>query len=160
LGTPEINSTTLQEFSNWDVEYDKPIGYLPTSESALYYVDEKGNNHLTHKRLGWFKSSIYVGQEPLTINTPYWIKGNATIYQLYETMKYEVVLTLSKNASTRYSIIKVEYGADIPLPNIIKEGYVFEGWKILGGDEKDAPVKSMKMPPKNIELYAVFKKEE
>jgi hypothetical protein len=156
LGTPKVDTNTMQEITSKSIKFNETIGELPNSESVIYVEYGEENNkkkYPAYTWLGWFKTSIKGANSiPLNANTPYWIKGNSTIYQLYQTASFLVDFIVD---GKRYSSVKVEYGTSIPMPQLIKNGYTFKGWEFTY-DGKTQILTSFKMPPFAVTLTAVF----
>lgn len=159
LGTPKVDTTTMQEITSKQVQNGVAIGELPTSESlpSVEYGEE--NNKKTYNPytwLGWYKNSIPTTSGKVESTTPYWLTQSTTIYQLYETASYQVTYIVDGNI---YSTVSVEYGTSIPMPQLIKSGYTFKGWEFTY-DGKSQILTSMKMPPFAITLTAIFEENK
>lgn len=158
VGTPKIGDN-MQEFTNKPISYGEYLGELPNSESVVYVEYGEQNNkkqYAVYTRLGWYKTPIKVdGQEMLTASTPYWLNGSTTIYQLYQTASFQAKYMVD---GKEYSTVDVEYGGSIPMPRLIKQGYTFKQWDIVG--QNGEKVVGSKMPPFAITLTAVFTENE
>lgn len=155
LGTPKVDTTTMLEITNKQVQNGVAIGELPTSESlpsVKYGKEGEEQTYYPYTWLGWYKNSIPTTSGKVESTTPYWLTQSTTIYQLYQTASYQVTYIVDGNT---YSSVQVEYNASVPMPQLIKSGYTFNGWKyVYNGVEQ--VLTSMKMPPFAITLTAVF----
>ena len=159
LGTPKVDTTTMQEITNKEVQNGIAIGELPDSAtpSVKYGEENKQKTYYPYSNGGWYKTSIKgANSEKLTESTLYWLNGSTTIYQLYDIASYEVTYIVDGNT---YSSVQVEYGTSIPMPRLIKSGYTFKGWNFTY-DGKTQTLTSMKMPPFAITLTAVFEENK
>lgn len=154
LGTPKIDEETMQEITSKQVEYGKAIGVLPTSIALPTIEYGEGTDkkiYTPYTWLGWYKTPIKgENSQRLLENTLYWLKSSTTIYQLYETSKYLATYIVDDKV---YSTVEVEYGTQIPLPQLSKENKVFKGWKF---DYNNKVVTSLTMPPFDAKLTAIF----
>lgn len=159
LGTPQIDTSTMQEITSKQVQNGVAIGTLPNSEtpSVKYGESGKEKTYYPYSNGGWYKTSIKgENSQKLTASTPYWLKGSTTIYQLYDTASYQVTYIVEGNT---YSSVSIEYGTSIPMPRLIKSGYTFKGWE-FNYNGKSQTLTSMKMPPFDITLTAVFEENK
>ncbi len=159
LGSPKIDTSTMQEITSKQVQNGVAIGQLPNSESIVYVEYGEENNkkqYPVYTWRGWYKTPIITqGQEQLTASTPYWLNGSTTIYQLYETASYQAKYIVD---GKEYSTVDIEYGASIQMPKLIKSGYTFKEWTIIG--QNGEKVIGAKMPPFAIILTAVFEENK
>lgn len=159
LGTPKIDTTTMQEITSKQVQNGIAIGELPDSATPSVQYGEKGKEktYYPYSNGGWYKTSIKGdNSEKLTASTPYWLNSSSTIYQLYDITSYQATYIVDGNT---YSTVQVEYGTSIPMPRLIKSGYTFKGWEFTY-DGKSQTLTSMKMPPFAITLTAIFEENK
>lgn len=159
LGTPKVDTTTMQEITNKEVQNGIAIGELPDSATPSVQYGEKGKEktYYPYSNGGWYKTSIKGdNSEKLTASTPYWLNSSTTIYQLYDIASYQVTYIVDGNT---YSTVQVEYGTSIPMPRFIKSGYTFKGWEFTY-EGKTQVLTSMKMPPFPITLTAIFEENK
>jgi hypothetical protein len=154
VGTPKIGSDML-EITNKPIMFGEYLGELPNSESVVYVKygeKDKEKQYPVYTWIGWYKTPIKAeGQEQLTASTPYWLLGSTTIYQLYDVASYQAKYMVD---GKEYSTVDIEYGASIQMPKLIKSGYTFKQWDIVG--QNGEKVVGNKMPPFAITLTAVF----
>ena len=155
LGAPVIDNSTMKEITSKQVKKGVAIGALPNSETPSVKYGEENNERVytPYSNGGWYKTSIKAANSiRLTANDVYWLDGSTTIYQLYDIAKYTVTYLVDGKT---FSTVAVEYGNSIPMPQPIKEGFTFNGWKYVYGG-KEQVLTSMKVPPFDITLTAVF----
>lgn len=106
---------------------------------------------------GWYSTSEKSATTRVYGSTTFEKNANATIYQIYSPILYNV--TYEDNSDVvSFDTIQVPYGSSVPLPRPLVEGFTFAGWytdnetfeKAFGGT----------MPPKPITLYAKWVKNE
>lgn len=151
--TNETIGTTLSK-ANITLWEGGSLTSLPVSPNPTVKI----NNivYKTHERLGWFESSMYVGQTPLSNNSTLSVNGNMIIYQLFKPVQNNVVFY--SNGGTSYTdLISVDYGTKIPLPTPYKENHTFLGWFT---DSALMTKFEGSMPPYDITLYAKWEKNE
>jgi hypothetical protein len=159
LGSPKVDTSTMQEITNKQVQNGVAIGELPNSAtpSVKYGKEGQEKTYYPYSNGGWYKTSIKGNNsQKLTASTSYWLNGSTTIYQLYDIASYQVTYIVDGNT---YSTVQVEYGTSVPMPRLIKSGYTFKGWEYIYEGTKQV-LTSMKMPPFAITLTAVFEENE
>lgn len=157
LGTPLYNerneaivSKSIQVGDTYGIN-----GHLPNSLNApsVFY---EGGTYYPYYNGGWYKTSVKgTNSVPLTDDSVYEIQGNSTIYQIYDTHKYDVIF--DSQGGTEFAPLSedngVEYGSRIALPTPIKSGYTFGGWQLNNKSFNGI------MPPINITLVAKWSEQ-
>jgi hypothetical protein len=153
LGSPQIDTSTMQEITSKQVQVGVAIGELPDSATPSVQYGEKGKEktYYPYSNGGWYKTSQKSPSTQVFSTTPYWIDKSATIYQLYDVASYQAKYMVD---GKEYSTVDIEYGAFIQMPKLIKIGYTFKQWDIVG--QNGEKVVGNKMPPFPITLTAKF----
>lgn len=137
-----VNSKTVQK--------GQMIGTLPlVDESITIEYGNPSQKYTPYVNGGWYKTTQKDETQKVRSTTEYWAEKNTTIYCLYTTLSYYVYYHPNNgyNIPTQY----IPYGSSVFLPEIAKEGYIFDGWY---EDEQLTKKFSGAMPPYSIDLYA------
>lgn len=106
---------------------------------------------------GWYSTSEKSATTRVYGSTTFEKNANATIYQIYSPILYNV--TYEDNSDVvSFDTIQVPYGSSVPLPRPMVEGFTFAGW--YTDNETFEKSFSGTMPPKPITLYAKWVKNE
>lgn len=106
---------------------------------------------------GWYWTSEENPATRVTADTIFDYDLNRIIYQVYAPKKYDVSYYTNTNGLISFDTTSVEYATTVPLPNMAMEGYTFIGWYSDSAFENQF---SGSMPPKALDLYAKWEKNE
>jgi uncharacterized repeat protein (TIGR02543 family) len=160
LSDPVLNNEEYEYENNRLVFNGASIGVLPTPKlPTVEYEDINGNKVKTtpYTNGEWWKVPQKVTKvdengnnisETLKVfnNESFWANRDTTIYWLMDTLKYHLVLMVDDK---KFLDTNVGYNENMNLPQIVKEGYTFDGW-YTSTDRKI----NGKMPPMDLTLYA------
>lgn len=151
LGTPLYDSKN-NEIVSKTIQYGERYGTLPNSLS-LPTVMYDNQTYYPYKNPAWYKTPVKGSNSvALSADSIYEVRGNSTIYQLYDTNTYTV--RFDSQGGTQFETLNaVPYGSTIALPKPAKQGYTFGGWKL------DNKAFNGIMPPFNITLTAEWSAE-
>lgn len=166
-----IDTGTNQELTSKDITYNDPYGTLPnTTPDPVEFQD---NEYQPYSNGGWYKNpvktytenpdgSVVVANkvEPTTLYT---VKGNSTIYQLFDVAEYTIsfVMNGAEVPTQPYSNITAPYGAYVAKPpDPTKTGFVFDGWWTTADFQEGTMYTFNTMPPVSITLYAKWVEDE
>ena len=147
LGSPQLDEYGNAIYSR-EIQYGNAIGNLYVSPLPTVKFD--GITYTPYERKGWYWTpKISEGSTQITSNTSYKLKGNATIYQIFEPLQYTIKFV--SNGGTDVNQITGAYGSAVATPIPQRDNYTFEGWyydialqkKFIGT-----------IPPYNATLYA------
>lgn len=142
-----------EELYNKTIVYGETYGNLPTTTPLpVEYKDEEYNPYIA---LGWYKTPKYTSTSTKISSTDiYNIKGNTTIYQLFDVLSYTITYD-SKGGDYTPKTVTQKYDSSIyEPPEPKKEGSSFGGWYTSESYSSDSKFVFTTMPPKNIKLYA------
>lgn len=177
LADPAINDSEYVYINNISVAKGKTIGKLPTvSPPKVKYKDldgkEQERTDVYHSPQWWkipqkakkidengndITSELIVQDDEL-----YWADRDSTIYLLYETTKYALVLYLLDPITTAFEEYQanlvsqgngIAYNSPMNLPQLVKSGYTFDGWYHTPNFQNGTKI-SENMPPYDLRLYA------
>lgn len=146
LGAPEVDNYGNAIYSK-EIKIGDAYGEL--YESAPPTVKFMGGTYTPYIGKGWFKNPNGLGTA-LSTTTTYDIKGNSTIYQVFEPISY--TLTFETNGGTQILPITNAYNSAIAIPIPQKDGFAFGGWYYDDGTFKEQF--GGYMPPKDKTIYA------
>ena len=156
IADPSINESENTYETSRKVSYKKSIGTLPIVEIPSVEIDNV--KYYPYYDGAWYKIPILTlnaNKFKVDNNELYWANKDSTIYYLFKTHTY----TLEKYLDGKlYSTEDIEYNTRLSLPQLVKEGYTFDGW-YYNADFSGEKAKG-NMPPKKISLYARFNKVE
>ncbi len=168
IGAIATDSEGQQIISKTVVYNESTYGALPNAvapDVIFNGTSYAGANVYTTK--GWYKTpTIGANQSAINPTDKYNIKGNTTIYLIFEPNEFSITFNTNGADAPQdgYSQIKNKYGTMIYAPqNPTKDGYTFNGWWIQGsGETEDKDVQFMfgTMPPTNITVYAKWIEKE
>lgn len=154
LADPAINESTYTYETIRKVVKGKGIDTLPTAETPkVKYKDLNGkeNTYTPYHSSNWYKTPIKAENSiALNNNEPYWSDRDSTIYLLFETSAYSLILYLDGQL---YQTNSIQYNTPTNLPQLVRMGYTFDGWYYTS-DFKSGTKFSGNMPPYPITLYA------
>lgn len=135
----------------------KIIGTLPPIpyDSTNYPQYEKGN---------WYKTPTKAeNSEPLVGTEYYWADRDSTLYLLYDVKSYNLVLKIKHEQTQLFDTYQenlvsegngIEYGAQIPLPNLVRVADRLDGWYTSSDFSEESKLTEKTMPAKGLVLYA------
>lgn len=148
VSEPILNEETYNYTMSVQVVNGQPIGILPRPNSPV--VEYNGTQYTPYTNGAWYKTAQKTSTSvAVQDNEIYWSNYDSTIYYLYDIKKSKVTYYIDGKLFMVEP--SVEYNTNIPLPNITKVGYVFDGW-YASADYKGEKI-SGKMPPTDIKLY-------
>lgn len=150
LADPVINESANTYETNRVVVQGKSIGLLPIPETPTVKIDN--TIYYPYKNGAWYKTPTKAPNSvPISSNELYWLDRDSTIYLLYDTETYSITYFVDGELHSTESA--VEYKTLIPLPQLVKSGFTFDGWYTTS-DFKDGTKASGTMPPYPLTLYA------
>ena len=167
LADPSINDLTYEYVTSKRISYGQGIGILPTAEAPkvkykdIYDGGKEKEKSDVYSNPQWWKvpqkvTKLDTNGNDITStlivadNEPYWANKDSTIYLLYETNKYGLILYLD---GALYQTNYIEYNTPTNLPQRVRSGYIFDGWYYTS-DYQSGTKFSGNMPPYSITLYA------
>lgn len=141
------------DLNSKDVRYNHPIGTLPTTKAQkVTYNNEEYEPYVFD---GWYKTPKKAENSvALTENSLYDVKGNSTIYQLFDVLNYSITFN-SVGGNYTPKTMTQEYNSSVYEPNEpTKENKTFDGWWTTSDYQSGTKFTFTTMPPKNITLYA------
>ena len=147
------------------VNPQRPIGTLPVAPVPVV----KANNiygyeveYTPYQAVGWYKTPVKAPNSvALKSRDRYWLNRDGAAYLLYEPQSYDLSLFVLDDSDGKTKLIqsqRVEYNAPMPLPSLVKEGYVLDGW-YTSSDFTEETRFSGNMPPYSLVLYARWVEE-
>jgi uncharacterized repeat protein (TIGR02543 family) len=153
----EINPETGEatQILNKEITNIQNIGTLPPI--TVPFVEDKNTKekYYPYENGGWYKHPVKQENMKVESGIPYWATRDTIIYALYDKKKFAVEYeTNDPNTSIPNQIFT--YEDVVWLPNLSRNGYMFEGWYI---DNKFNTRFSGNMPPYKLNLYAKWIKK-
>lgn len=146
----ETENGILKEIHSKTVQVGQPIGALPTTDT-FPKVTIDNDDYYPYYGGGWYtlpnKNSTRVNER-----TTFEGNNNVTIYRLYDVYSY-LVEYITNQSDIQIPTQSIEYGASVVIPILAKNGKTFRGW-YDNPQFTGSQISSLKMPPKNIALYA------
>lgn len=138
------------------IMYNDPLGELPTTLAKQ--IEYNGQKYTPYINRGWYTTpQIAPNSVALMPTSKYEVRGNTTIYQIFEPMTYTITFD-SRGGLSNPSPIVQEYGSTIYEPEDPKKvGYVFDGWWTTSDYQEGTEFSFGKMPPVNLTLYAKWR---
>lgn len=141
------------EIYNKTITYGATYGNLPSTSPLP--VEYKGEEYTPYIALGWYKTPKYVsGSTKLSANDVYNVKGNTTIYQLFDVLSYTITYDSKGGDYTPKSTTQKYDSVIYEPPKPSKSGSTFIGWYTSENYESGTEFVFNTMPPMNIKLYA------
>lgn len=135
----------------------KIIGTLP----PVPYDD---NKYPQYENGQWYKTPVKAeNSEPLYASDTYKVDRDSTAYLLYDVRSYDLVLKIRHEATLLFdtyqeNLVKdgkgIEYGTQIPFPNLVRTADVLDGWYTSTDFSEESKFKETTMPAKGLTLYA------
>lgn len=135
----------------------KIIGTLPPIpyDSKNYPQYEKGN---------WYKTPIKAENSNHLIGSEYyWADRDSTLYLLYDVKSYDLILKIKHEQTQLFDTYQenlvsegngIEYGSQMPLPNLVRTADRLDGWYTSSDFSEDSKITEKTMPAKGLVLYA------
>ena len=159
LADPSIDKNTYTYETSRKVVQGKSIGTLPTAQTPTVKAKDLNGEEKTYTPYyngAWYKTPIKAENSVAVKNgAHYWLNRDSTIYLLYDTTQYALNLYLD---GSLYQTNSVAYNSPMNLPQLVKNGYKFDGWYYTS-DFKQGTKASGMMPPYDLTLYARWVKQ-
>lgn len=150
LADPSINEETYEYVTSKTVTKGDPIGDLPAFNTPIVKIGD--DEYTPYTNGAWYKTPIKgSNSKALTSGTAFWSDRDATIYLLFDPIKY--TLALYHEDKSLYSSSELAYNSPIGLPMLVASGKQFDGWYTSDGKKWTATT----MPPYPVALYARWK---
>lgn len=154
LGEPQLDENGNPIYTK-QIRYGETFGTLYNSPMPTVTFD--GITYNPYTRKGWYYTpSIVETSTRITSDTKYELRGNYTIYQIFEPLSY--TLTFVSNGGNNFSPITAQYGSLISVGTPKRDGYKFDGWYY--DDVTFAKPLGNTMPPVSKTVYAKWSKNE
>lgn len=158
IADPAINDIELTYETSRKVLEGAKIGKLPVAETPYVEVDNGGISYKYYPYYNgkWYRTPVKAANSVEVKETDlYWTNRDSTIYLLYDVYTYPLSLYLN---GVLYQLNLIEYNTPMNLPNLVMDGYTFDGWYSTP-DFQEGTKQSGLMPPHTLNLYARWIKQ-
>ena len=141
------------------VVYGKSIGTIVPAP----YIEVDGEYLSPYENGAWYKTPTKASNS-VQVNSGdlYWLERDSTIYLLYDTKGYKLTLKISSEQGisgvylfdTYQENYDFKYGTPLNLPNLVKNGYTFDGWYTFSDFREGTKYTQTTMPAHDLTLYA------
>ena len=133
----------------------KSIGLLPVVDTPS--VKKDNVEYFPYSNGKWFRTPTKAPNSvPVQDNDLYWADRDSTIYLLYDIASYKIEYYIDGELYLVEN--NIEYNANLPLPNLVKQDKVFNGWYY--NSDFSGEKASGKMPPYSLKLYGKWEDKE
>lgn len=138
-----------------NVVYGKSIGEIPVAP----YIEVEGEYLSPYENGAWYKTPTKASNSvPVKSGDLYWLERDSSIYLIYDTRGYTLQLEIkdaaTQNWETYQSNFDVKYNSALNLPNLVKNGYTFDGWYTFSDFREGTKYTQTTMPAHDLTLYA------
>lgn len=161
----EISSKNPEQYpTKRTVVFGKSIGEIPVAP----YIEVEGEYLSPYENGAWYTTPTKADNSvPVKSEDVYWLRRDSTIYLLYDTKGYKFTLKISSEQGESgiylFDIYQenngVKYGTPLNLPNLVKNGYTFDGWYTFSDFREGTKYTQTTMPAHNLTLYARWVEE-